>query len=289
MKIHVMVPQVYLPSVNYARKELAKCACMAALSRERLIAFEVAGEVVSCFESAYPSVTIDPTPSPSVATGPMFSVGTPVTISGGSSIGLPSELEVLPFSEAEAMLSRLLNFKPFPHESVLEHGNFSVTFRISRVATHELVRHRLGGITQSSTRYIGYNLRDVVYLIKPMGAPDRLLGQYDEDSACYYADDWVMQMFSTMNSYRKLIEIEKWKREDARYNLAHALAAWIGYTTNFRQWRHMVSLRDHKKAAPEMQFIFGQIREYLGLVSPILLENMEGAGDGQRTAAHGND
>lgn len=244
MKIQVIEPQVFLPDVAYARKELARCACMAALSRGKLLAFNVAGEIISC-------------------TGV---VGAP---------GLPKTVEVQPFGDAEAMIGRLLGFKPFPHDSVLEHGNFGVTFRISRIATHELVRHRLGGITQESTRYVGYNKDETVVLIKPMGAPDELLGDYDEGAAQYTASDWVLESFRALDNYGRHIE-RGMKREDARYKLPHELAAWIGYTTNFRQWRHMVAMRDQKKAAPEMQFVFGKVRRFLERVSPVLVTHMEG-------------
>ena len=250
MKVHVIEPKVYInQSILEGRIELARCAYKASLSRRKLRRFDVEGKIVGHREAE----------------------------------------ETEPFSKAEEFISRLLSFKPHPHESVLEHGHIGADFQLSRVITHQLVRHRLGAITQESTRYVPYHRDDDLYLIKPIGAPNRHLGTYDlpwsdkllldrlEDET--EAPEWVIWAAQQCRRYKMLVEQKKWRKEDARYQLTHHTASWIAYTGNFRQWRHMVAHRDQKKASPEIQFVFKQIREYLGHISPVLLENLEHEND----------
>ena len=59
------------------------------------------------------------------------------------------------------------------HGSVLEHANFSFAFRnVSRVATHEIVRHRAGAAySQESLRYV--RLADIGFRVPPALEPLR--------------------------------------------------------------------------------------------------------------------
>jgi len=43
------------------------------------------------------------------------------------------------------------------HEAMLEHSILSVKFVVDRGVSHELVRHRLAGFAQESTRYCNYS------------------------------------------------------------------------------------------------------------------------------------
>lgn len=43
------------------------------------------------------------------------------------------------------------------HESILEHASITVDMRMSRAASHQLVRHRIGAYTQESQRYCDYS------------------------------------------------------------------------------------------------------------------------------------
>lgn len=261
MIVEVIKPQVFLPSVHSVRCELAKCAAAATVSRGKLGGYHV--------HTSHPQVHLRSLQETYVE----------------CNIAHKSLQEAGNFKDAEQLISRLLNFKPHPHESVLEHGNFTVTFRISRICTHQLVRHRIAGITQESTRYVPYHKHDILTLIKPMRVSDEYLGSYkvewDRDKLVEgHCPRWVYWAAQQVIRYGMLVngklDGNKWKREDARYELPHMMPAWIVFTTNLRQWRHMVAHRDQKKASPEMQYIFGEIRRFLGDVSPVLLENLEG-------------
>jgi thymidylate synthase (FAD) len=62
----------------------------------------------------------------------------------------------------------LLNILKTKHGSVLEHANYTFIFEdVSRVFTHELVRHRAGvAISQESLRYV--RLTDIGFRIPPI-------------------------------------------------------------------------------------------------------------------------
>ena len=59
------------------------------------------------------------------------------------------------------------------HGSVLEHANYSFAFRnVSRVFTHELIRHRAGSaFSQESLRYV--RLTDIGFRVPPALEPMR--------------------------------------------------------------------------------------------------------------------
>jgi len=187
--------------------------------------------------------------------------------------------------ESQVLLSKLLGIKPFAHESVLEHSAVSFLFRCSRIATHEIVRHRLCAFTQSSTRYIEEG--NVITVIKPPDMPVTDLGDYDlshDDCGSVLErkvykvglpnpPSWVSSAAFAFNDYQEARK-HGVKRESARYLLPHCLAAHIVVTANFRQWRHMIALRTHKAAAPEMRLLFGNVRGDLCRISPMLTEGL---------------
>jgi len=197
----------------------------------------------------------------------------------GISRGRVGNVYLLP--EAEELLKKLLGFRPNPHESVLEHSAVSFLFQCSRIATHEIVRHRLCAFTQSSTRYI--EEKDAVVFVKP---PHMFSGDvglytlsYDESGTVLTSDSgvqpsrWVQVATEAVRDYQHERD-QGVARESARYLLPHCLKADIVVTANFRQWRHMIRLRTSKKAAPEMQTLFNKVKDDLSQISPVLVEDL---------------
>ena len=134
------------------------------------------------------------------------------------------------------------------HDSPLEHA--CATFRIancSRAMTHQLVRHRLISVCQESQRYVEED--DFGYVI-----PLAVSGEDIED----YQND--------MNTIAKMYA--KWrqrglKKEDARFVLPNACASNIVVTANFREWRHIFSVRLEKAAQWEIRMACEKILEIL--------------------------
>ena len=124
------------------------------------------------------------------------------------------------------------------HESPFEHAY--ATFRlgdVSRAMTHQLVRHRLMAVSQKSQRYVSEG--NFEWVVPPAVAPgDR--AEFDGD----------------MEAIRALYK--KWKdkglkNEDARFVLPNACTTEMVVSANFREWRHVFSVRCHRRAQWEIR------------------------------------
>jgi thymidylate synthase (FAD) len=118
--------------------------------------------------------------------------------------------------------------------------------------THQLVRHRLMSVCQESQRYVEED--DFGYVMPPA-----VSGEYVED----FQND--------MNAIAKMYA--KWrqrglKKEDARFVLPNACASNIVITANFREWRHIFSVRLEKAAQWEIRMACEQILEILRTHAP---------------------
>jgi thymidylate synthase (FAD) len=128
------------------------------------------------------------------------------------------------------------------HHSVLEHA--SATFRVkgaSRVFTHEMVRHRLMSPSQESQRYVQYGARKPFEVVLPDSVREAGFEQkYLETSGqCY-------------RLYEEMVEAGV-PKEDARYILPGGITSEIVVTANFREWRHIFSVRCMERAHWEIR------------------------------------
>jgi thymidylate synthase (FAD) len=146
------------------------------------------------------------------------------------------------------------------HESPLEHA--SATFRIrhcSRAMTHQLVRHRLMSVSQKSQRYV--DEEGFTYVV-----PESLPKAFVED---YHNDMRIIQQMYTKWRDRGL------RKEDARFVLPNACTSEIVVTANFRQWRHIFSLRISPKAQWEIRKACGLMLEILRRHAQACFEDIE--------------
>lgn len=152
------------------------------------------------------------------------------------------------------------------HESVIEHFGFTVRIVTDRGLTHELVRHRLASFTQESTRYCLYALDkfgNEITVIKPSG-----INQEKQ------VEEWFDAMDDAERHYLKLIELGV-KPEDARSVLPTCTKAEIVITANFREWRHIISLRTESGAHPDIRLLCGNILELFRDKIPVLFDDIE--------------
>jgi thymidylate synthase (FAD) len=160
-------------------------------------------------------------------------------------------------SSAEDFIRRLIKMG---HESPLEHA--SATFRIrngSRAMTHQLVRHRLMSVSQQSQRYV--DEQGFTYVV-----PESLPRQFAED---YHSDMRIIQQMYSKWRDRGL------KKEDARFVLPNACTSEIVVTANFRQWRHIFSLRISPKAQWEIRKACRLILDILRQHAPACFEDIQ--------------
>ncbi len=146
------------------------------------------------------------------------------------------------------------------HESVFEHACF--TFRvegISRVCTHQLVRHRLASYTQQSQRYV--KLKNVEFIV-----PDEIM-----DSE--FREEYVEFLKHAEKLYRKMVE-GGIRKEDARFALPQGVETKIVITMNARELRHFFKLRCDKSAQWEIRNLALKMLEQVHKVAPILFEDI---------------
>lgn len=144
-------------------------------------------------------------------------------------------------------------------ESMVEMGHAIVFIQCSRVVSHEIVRHRLASFQQESQRYVNYEDEDFDELFY---VPD----EFFEDER-YDAGIW-----QAFEAYKKLSRTEK--KQMARYVLPNATRVRMVMGANFREWRHILKLRMHKSAQPEMQIVATQIHDKLLAKFPEAFEDI---------------
>jgi len=124
------------------------------------------------------------------------------------------------------------------HESPLEHAY--ATFRISgvsRAMTHQLVRHRLCAFSQKSQRYVSE--KDFEYVIPPSIAKE-------------YQEDYERDMEAIRGTYVKWL-LRGIEKEDVRFVLPNACTSEIVVSANFRECRHVFSVRCTRHAQWEIR------------------------------------
>jgi thymidylate synthase (FAD) len=145
------------------------------------------------------------------------------------------------------------------HESPLEHAY--ATFRIkncSRAMTHQLVRHRLMAVSQQSQRYV--DEEDFTYVV-PESMPPELVDEFHND----------MKTIQAM--YHKWRD-KGLKKEDARFVLPNACTSEIVVSANFREWRHILTVRTDKGAQWEIRKAANLMLDILKQHAPACFEDI---------------
>jgi len=149
------------------------------------------------------------------------------------------------------------------HESCIEHA--TATFEIdgvSRVLTHELVRHRIGfSYSQRSQRYVDENKPNFV-------TPDEIKDNKEALSIFNNA------MWSAWEAYSHLQKLGL-KNEMARYVLPNACCTKICVTADFRAWRNFLKLRLSKRAQREIREMANVILYNLIEIAPSCFEDLK--------------
>lgn len=161
-------------------------------------------------------------------------------------------------------------------ESMLEMVDVVFLVTCSRVVTHELVRHRMASYQQESQRYVKYDEEEpgeLFYL------PPEVEAAGEEAVAAY----WDAVEYS-LTVYKRL-KVAGVKSQIARYVLPNATRARIVVKMNLRELRHVLKLRMHKSAQPEMRDIATQMHDILmGLFPEVFSDIKPALESGERAA-----
>lgn len=165
----------------------------------------------------------------------------------------------------------LRNILASAHGSVLEHVNFSfVLHHVSRVATHELVRHRAGvAVSQESLRFV--RLDDLPFWFPDWAREDpelmerasALLTQMEE------FQHWMAGHFGLDEEGVKFGE-KKHKTSFMRRFAPEGVATGMVWTANVRTLRHVIENRTAPGAEEEIRLILGKVGDLMVKEAPAL-------------------
>lgn len=170
------------------------------------------------------------------------------------------------------------------HGSVLEHANFTFALRnVSRVFTHELVRHRAGSaFSQESLRYV--RLTDLGFRLPSALEPLReqvvnLVEQLEEfqvtaAEALGLDDDGVPFAVKkeVTSALRRLAPI--------------GLSTDIIWTANVRTLRHVIEMRTAPGAEEELRLVFDRVAQIMCDEAPALFQDFARDADGSWVPEH---
>ena len=170
------------------------------------------------------------------------------------------------------------------HGSVLEHANYSFALRnVSRVFTHELVRHRAGSaFSQESLRYV--RLTDIGFRVPPSLEPIRkqvlnIVEQLEEFQVSA-ADELGLDEEGMPFHLKK--EITSALRRLAPIGLSTDII----WTANVRTLRHVIEMRTSTGAEEELRLVFDKIARVMQAEAPNLFQDFTRQDDGSWVPEH---
>lgn len=168
--------------------------------------------------------------------------------------------EELKDSLTEEEINRLIRMiRDLGHLSVYEHASFTFGIKgISRVTSHQLVRHRIASYSQQSQRYVNLTGREN-YVFPPAINEKGLTKEVEEF------------FLKASQLYEKLLN-EGVPNEDARYVLPQAITTNIIVTMNARELHHFFELRLCRRAQWEIREMAARMLFLAVGVAPVLFE-----------------
>jgi thymidylate synthase (FAD) len=169
------------------------------------------------------------------------------------------------------------------HGSVLEHASYTFALRdVSRVFTHELVRHRAGSaFSQESLRYV--RLSEIGFRVPAALEPVReqvvaiveRLEEFQVEAAAALGLDADGVPF----------DVKKEVTSALRRLAPLGLSTDIVWTANVRTLRHVIELRTAPGAEEELRLVFGRIAALMVREAPALFQDFA-EHDGAWVPAH---
>lgn len=193
------------------------------------------------------------------------------------------------------------------HESPIEHVSFTFGVEgVSRVLTHQLVRHRIASYSQQSQRYVKEGQFEYIVpkeiensyakntFIKAMEMCQKAYNELVEKLMLEYAllyngdgKDYIYNMGEAikLNKKQDIIEMfrktdkkaynkaEKKAIENARYVLPNACETKIILTMNARSLKHFFSLRCCNRAQDEIRELADEMLKICKREAPLLFKN----------------
>jgi thymidylate synthase (FAD) len=170
------------------------------------------------------------------------------------------------------------------HGSVLEHANWSFALRnVSRVFTHELVRHRAGSaFSQESLRYV--RLTDIGFRVPPALEPvrDQVLSIVEQ------LEEFQVSAAEQLGIDEQGVpfHVKKEVTSALRRLAPIGLSTDILWTANARTLRHVIEMRTAEGAEEELRLVFDQIARVMQVEAPGLFQDFTRSEEGAWVPEH---
>lgn len=175
----------------------------------------------------------------------------------------------------------LSNILQVGHGSVLEHASLNFIFAdVSRVVTHELVRHRAGvAISQESLRFVRL---DNLSAYVPVHIRENEKGMEVFVRTIEHLEELQRELADIYQiNDEKQFDVKKKLTSAFRRIAPIGLATTIGWSCNFRTVRHVIEMRTDPHAEEEIRFLFAEVyrlvcERYPNLFSDYEVEMVDG-------------
>ena len=174
---------------------------------------------------------------------------------------LEKELQLKPGYERE-LIAKALRDKTF---DVIEHAVFMFEIEgVSRICTHQLVRHRLASYDQESQRFSAVEKEDFIVPHSIQSNPEAI-------------EVYQGVLKSSVEAFKKLKELEI-PKEDARFVLPQSIGTKLVITANARSLMHFFFLRLTTQAQWEIrelaQMMLGECRKVAPTIFKDVLDSL---------------
>lgn len=191
-----------------------------------------------------------------------------------SNSGIDNILEGLTPDKIQSFIEQLISIG---HESPLEHITFTFAVEgISRVCSHQLVRHRIASYSQKSQRYVDEKMFE--YIIPPaIENNPAALGTYLSamDNIQRYYENISDLLFDSYSANGKMLpkDAKKKAQEDARFVLPNACETKLVMTFNVRSLLNFFNERCCTRAQWEIRALANEVLRQVKEVAPTLFMN----------------
>lgn len=199
-----------------------------------------------------------------------------------SPVGVDEITQGLTKEKTEKFVKMLMDIG---HESPVEHVSFTFAVEgVSRVLTHQLVRHRLASYSQQSQRYV--RLDQFQYIIPPAIADNEKAREifinameadqkaYDELVDLLKASYIKRNLDAGMKEKGAAAKAEKKAIEDARFVFPNACETKIVLTMNARSLIHFFRHRCCNRAQWEIREMATKMLKQLRTIAPMLFNHV---------------
>lgn len=168
----------------------------------------------------------------------------------------------------------LANILKIGHGSVLEHSTLNFMFcDVSRVFTHELVRHRAGtAISQESLRFV--RLTQLKQWV-PTCISENVVAMDIFSSTFEHLEELQLKLADVLNVDKVSFNKKKELTSAMRRLAPIGLATDIGWTANMRTIRHVLEMRTAASAEQEIRLVFNQVFDIVFANYPNLFSDYE--------------